>query len=380
MAAVVGLALALSAAVGVGKAAVGGSAAPQASPLAKACGSKIVVQTDWYPEPEQGYLYELAGTNGTLDASHGHYDGTIKGTGVQLEIRAGGPYIAYDDPIAKIHEDSSITLGTASSDDVLQNSGSLPVVSIVAPNEFSPLILMWNPQKFPNVHHFADIKATGAPVLVFPGGTYVNFLEGRGWISSSQVDTSYDGSPARFVSADGGIFQQGYITSEPYKYEHQISQYNKPVSYLLVRNAGYAPYSETLVARPQDVTAKAACFKLLVPLVQQAVVDYAKNPTPVNRKLEQIVTTMNTSWQLSPSADAYNTATQLKYKIISNGSDCTLGNFSMNRLQVLINTVLPIYKAQGLSTANPNVKPSDVATNRFVKPAIGLPAKGCPKR
>src|SRR4029077_10709621 len=90
----------------------------------------------------------------------------------------------------------------------------LPLVSIVAPDEFSPQILMWNPQKL-HITKFADIKPSGAKVLVFAGGAYIDYLVGRGWIGQNQVDTSYDGSPARFVAADGAIVQQGFVTSEP---------------------------------------------------------------------------------------------------------------------------------------------------------------------
>lgn len=372
----IGLALVLSLAIGIGTA-VAGKSSPAASPLRAACGSKIVVQTDWFPEPEHGFLYQLAGTNGTLDTKKGHYTGTIKGTGVQLEIRAGGPFTGFQQPISQMYQDSSITLGYATSDEEIQLAKKLPLVSVVAPDEFSPQILMWNPKKFPNVHRFADIKGTGAKVLVFAGGVWVDYLVGRGWVDQKQVDTSYDGSPARFVSSDGAIFQQGFATSEPYQYQHEISQYGKPVSYLLIKNSGYVPYPQTLAVRRADLKKLGPCLKLFVPLVQRAQVAYTKNPKPVNDKLTQIVTALNTFWKLTPGGNAYNSATQRKLGIVSNGPDCTLGNFSMKRLQQVIGQINPIFKAKGLDTINPNLKASDIATNRFVNPKIGLPKKGC---
>jgi len=374
---VVGVALLASLAVGISHATASKTSAA-VSPLQKACGSKIVVQTDWFPEPEHGFLYQLAGTNGTTDTKKGRYTGTIKGTGVQLEIRAGGPFTGFQQPISQMYQDSSITLGYATSDEEIQLAKKLPLVSIVAPDEFSPQILMWNPQKL-NIKKFSDIAATGAPVLVFAGGAYIDYLVGRGWINAKQVDTSYDGSPARFVSTDGAIVQQGFATSEPYQYEHDISAYGKPVSYLLIKNSGYIPYPQTLAVRAADLKPKAACWKLLVPLVQQAQVDYMKNPKPVNAKLEQIVTSLNTFWKLSPGGDAYNTATQRRLGVVSNGPDCTIGNFRMKRLQEVINQVLPIFKAKGLDTINPNLKAANIATNQFINPKIGLAKKGCPK-
>ena len=305
---------ALGVGLGLGQAATGGTAA---TPLSKACGSKIVIQTDWFPEPEHGALYQLAGVNGTTDKDKGRYTGSVQG--VQVEIRAGGPYTGFQQPISQMYQDSSITMGYVNSDEGIQLSKKLPTVAIVAPLEFSPQILMWNPQKL-NITKFNDIsnKYPSTPVVVFAGGVWVDYLIARGWVSKAQVDTSYDGSPARFVAKDGAFLQQGFVTSEPYQYQHDIAQYGKPVSYLLIKNSGYVPYPEPLAVTPAVLKAKAACFKLLVPLIQKAQVDYIKNPGPVNAKLEDIVKTLNSFWQLSPGGDAYNVATQKKLGIVQN--------------------------------------------------------------
>ncbi len=375
----IGAALAVSLAIGIGQAAAGKQSRAATSPLRQACGPKLVVQTDWFPEPEHGFLYQLAGTNGTLDTKKGRYTGTIKGTGVRLEIRAGGPFTGFQQPISQIYQDSSIDVAYATSYEQIQLAKKLPLVSIVAPDEFSPQILMWNPQKL-NIKRFADIKGTGAKVLVFAGGAWIDYLVGRGWVDQKQVDTSYDGSPARFVASDGAIIQQGFVTSEPYLYEHDIAAYGKPVSYLLIKNSGYVPYPQTLAVRAADVRKRAACWKLFVPLVQRAQVDYMRSPKAVNDKLLQIVTALNTFWKLTPGGNAYNTAAQRRFGIVSNGPDCTLGNFNLKRLQQVINQVNPIFQQKGLDTIDPELKASQIATNQFIDPRIGLAKKGCPKR
>jgi hypothetical protein len=362
---------------GLGHAATRADGAAAASPLRNACGSKIVIQTDWFPEPEHGAVYQLAGTKGSFDKKKGRYTGSAQG--VAIEIRAGGPFTGFQQPISQIYQDSSITLGFATSDEQIQLGKKLPLVSIVSPFEYSPQILMWNPQKL-NIKRFADIKNTNAKVLVFAGGAWIDYLEGKGWVSSSQVDTSYDGSPARFVGADGGIVQQGFATSEPWQYQHDITQYGKPVKYLLIKNSGYQPYPQTLAAKPSTISAKANCFKLLVPMVQRAQVAYAKNPKPTNRLLEKLVTELDTFWKLTPAGDAYNAATQKRLGLVSNGPDCTLGNFSLKRTQTVINRVLPIFKAKGLDTINPNLKAQNIVTNRFIDPKIGLAKKGCKRK
>jgi len=367
---------AATAACAVGISGAYGSGRAAAPSLKSVCGDKIVVQTDWFPEPEHAAVYQLAGTNGSFDKGKGRYTGTIGKTGVKLEIRAGGPFTGFQQPISQLYQDSSITLGFVNSDEAVRSSRTLPTVAIVSPLEFSPQILMWNPQKL-NIKRFQDIANSNAKVLVFEGGVWVEYLESRGWIRKSQVDTSYDGSPSRFITSDGAIVQQAFVTSEPYDYEHVISQYGKPVSYLLVRNSGYVPYPEALAAKPDVVRKMRPCFKQLVPLVQKAEVDYMANPKPTNAKLVDIVTQLNTFWKLTPGGVAYNAATQKKLKLVQDGPDCTLGNFSMKRLQGVVNQLLPIYKADNVDTFKDGLKASDVATNEFIDPKIGLPKAGC---
>jgi hypothetical protein len=360
---------------GLGVAHAGGSATP--SPLRKACGAKIVVQTDWFPEPEHGALYQLAGVNGTVDAKKGWYTGKIGNTNVSLEIRAGGPFTGFQQPISQMYQDSSITLGYVNSDEAIQQSKNLPTVAIVAPLEFSPQILMWNPEKL-SISRFQDVGNSGAKVLVFEGGVWIDYLVARGWINQSQVDTSHDGSPTRFVASEGAIVQQGFATSEPYQYQFDIKEWGKPVKFLMIKNSGYVPYAEPLAAKPDVVNAKRACFKLLVPLIQQAQVDYMAKPGPVNDKLVDIVTEQKTFWVLSKAGNAWNTQQQAKLGIVQNGPNCTLGDFNQKRMQQLINLLKPIYTAKGIDTFDPNLKAATIGTNEFIDPKIHLKTAKCP--
>lgn len=371
-----GLVLAAVLAVGFGIAQAASGSAKATSPLQKACGNKIVVQTDWFPEPEHGALYQLAGTNGTLDAKRGRYTGQIGKTGVQLEIRSGGPFTGFQQPISQLYQDSSITIGYVTTDEAVQLSKKLPTVAIVAPLEFSPQILMWNPQKL-SISRFQDIANSGAKVLVFEGGVWVDYLVSRGWVNKNQIDTSYDGSPTRFVASDGAIVQQGFATSEPYQYLHDIKQWGKPVKYLMIKNSGYVPYPQALAAKPDVVKSKRACFKLLVPLVQKAQVDFLAKPAAVNDKLVQIVDDMKTFWVLTKAGNAWNADQQRKLGLVQNGPNCTLGDFNMKRTQQLINLLKPIYTAKGLDTFDPNLKAAQIVTNEFINPKIGLKSKRC---
>ena len=372
--AVTTLVVAMVAGLGIAQAATQGSTAT--SPLRKACGEKISVQTDWFPEPEHAALYQLAGTKGSLDAKKGWYTGQIGKTGVNLEIRAGGPFTGFQQPISQMYQDSSITLGYVNSDEAIQLSKKLPTVAIVAPLEFSPQILMWNPQKL-NISKFQDIGNSGAKVLVFEGGVWIDYLIARGWVNKNQVDTSYDGSPTRFVSSDGAIVQQGFATSEPYDYEFNIKQYGKPVKYLMIRSSGYVPYPEPLAATPAVLKAKRACFKLLVPLIQKAQVAYMVSPTAVNNKLVEIVTDLKSFWVESSAGNAWNAKEQRRLGIVQNGPNCTLGDFNQKRMQQVINLLKPIYAAKGLDTYDPDLTAAKIGTNEFIDPKIGMKTPKC---
>lgn len=363
------LAAALVAGLGIAQAASERTSAT--SPLRNACGAKISIQTDWFPEPEHAALYQLAGVNGKVDAKKGWYTGQIGRTGVELEIRAGGPFTGFQQPISQMYQDTSITMGYVNSDEAIQLSKKLPTVAIVAPLEFSPQILMWNPEKL-NINRFQDIGNSGAKVLVFEGGVWIDYLIARGWINKSQVDTSYDGSPTRFIASDGNIVQQGFATSEPYQYQYDIKQWGKPVKFLMIRSSGYVPYAEPLAVKPDVLRAKRACFKLFVPMVQKAQVDYMAKPGPVNDKLVDIVTELKTFWVLTKAGNAFNTVQQRRLGIVQNGPNCTLGDFNQKRMQQLINLLKPIYTAKGIDTFDPNLTAAKIGTNEFIDPKIGL--------
>ena len=116
--------------------------------------------------------------------------------------------------------------------------------------DISQVVLMWDPKQHPNWQTIADIGQTATKVLYYQGATYMDFLVGSGILRRSQVDASYDGTPSRFVAAGGKVAQQGYVTNEVYSYQHEITQWKKPVAWALVADAGYPVYPETLAIRP----------------------------------------------------------------------------------------------------------------------------------
>ena len=95
---------------------------------------------------------------GKLDVKKGAYKGPLGKTGVDLEIRAGGPFIGQQTVQSLMYQDDSITLGLVHTDDAVRFSKQLPTVSVVAPLEHSPLALVWDPTK----HNFNSWKESAS--------------------------------------------------------------------------------------------------------------------------------------------------------------------------------------------------------------------------
>jgi hypothetical protein len=342
-----------------------------AGDLTDVCPSPLVVQTDWFPEPEHGGLYQLIGPDGDANAGDGVYTGPLGDTGIDLEIRAGGPFLGGQSTSAQMYADPDIFMGYVATDELIKDSGDQPLVSVVSPLEKSPQILMWDPEAFPDIEDFSDIGATGAPVLYFEGSAYMDFLVGKGFINEDQLDASYDGAPSRFVTEQ--VFQQGFASNEPYKYENDIDEWKKPVDYLLIDDAGYKIYPSSLSVRPERVTDDADCLKAVVPLMQQAQVDYMADPQPINDMFLDYVDAMASFWTLSADGNTDAVKVMADEGLVSNGPDDVIGNFDMDRVQTLIDDSVPIFEDVGVESMKDGVTAEDVVTNEFIDDTIGLP-------
>lgn len=338
--------------------------------LTDVCPNPLVVQTDWFPEPEHGGLYQLIGPDGEQNGGEGVYSGPLGDTGIDLEIRAGGPFLGGQTTTAQMYADDSIHMGYVSTDESIQSSAEQPTVAVVSPLDKSPYILMWDPEAFPDIKTFEDIGATGAPVLYFEGTQYMNYLVGAGLLEEDQIDASYDGSPTRFVTED--VFQQSFASNEPYKYENDIAEWGKPVEYLLVHEAGYEVYPSSISVKPELIEEEAACLEAVVPLMQQAQVVYIEDPEPVNLMMLDYVEAIASFWTLSEAGNADAVEVMLDEGLVGNGPDDTIGNFDVERVQTLIDDVVPVFQDRGIDSIKEGLTAEDIVSNEFIDDSIGL--------
>jgi hypothetical protein len=343
--------------------------------LAGVCPSTVVLQTNWFPEAEHGVAYRLVGPGYRVDAGRKRVSGPLvdggQDTGVRVEVRAGGPAVGFQSSAALMYQDPAITLGMLQSDEIIQLSKSQPVVGVVAPLELDPQILLWDPKVHPDWHTIADIGQTSERVLYFQGSSYMEYLVGAGILRRSQIDGSYDGSPARFVASGGGIAVQGYATDEPYLYEHELKAWDKPVAFQLIVDTGYPNYANVLAVRADQKARLSPCLERLVPILQRAQVDFVRDPGPTLDLIVRLDRAYKGGFVYSPGLARFAVGELRKLGIVDNGHDATLGNFDDARMRRLIGIVAPIFAGQR-KPIRPNLTPGDVVTNEYIDPSIGL--------
>lgn len=341
-------------------------------PLAGVCPATVVIQTDWYATPERAAAFQLVGPDGTVDVNKGSYTGPLGDTGINVEVRLGGPFLGGQPVPAQMYQDTSITLGFVPTDDAIRAQEEFPVTGVFASLDVNPQIIMWDPATY-QVESWKDIPGTKAPVVYSEGKIFMDYLVANGYVSKEQADASFDGTPSRFVAERGKVMQQGYVSNEPYRWAHDVEGWRKPTDYLLVHESGYEIYPHAWSVRSGELDALRPCLTELVPMLQQAQVDYISDPDPVNAALLRIAETIPDGPPMTAAGNTDSVKVQVAENIVGNGPDDTLGNFDTARVDRVIAGVTPILRDRGDRIAD-GLTAADLVTNEFIDPAIGLPA------
>lgn len=350
------------------------------TPLADVCPNPFIIQKDWLAQAEHGGLYQMIGAGGEM--SQGKYQGSLGTTGIDLVILEGGGGVGLGDgetAYSALYMGNSKAgvvphLGFQELDNAFIFSKQFPVVGVVTPLDKSPTALFWDRATYPDGFKSIDdlkafaasgkgkiyvstIKRTFGKYLVDQGVPADVFLEG------------YRGDGENFVVNNGTWLNQGFVTGEVYKFSHG-NNWGKPIDYLLMSDVGYVNYTGMLSVATNRLEELAPCLEKLVPIIQQAEVDYVTDPAEVNG----LITAFNEAgysagyWKTDAGLMTYATKALVESGVISNGSNDTLGDFDMERVATLFDLV-----KNGLDErADPGVTPESVVTNRFIDPSIGL--------
>ncbi len=347
--------------------------------LSADCPATIVIQTDWNPEAEHGHLYELLGDDYTVDADLKSVAGPLMAsgeyTGVDVEVRSGGPAIGFATVTSQMYSDDSITIGYVSTDEAIQLSAEFPTTAVFAPLDKTPQMIMWDPETYPDVTDISSLGTalteSGGVVRYFGGAAYMEYLISSGQFDASVVDGSYDGTPANFVAAGGTDAQQGFGSAEPYIYENEVADWAKPVAYDYISNAGWDIYSSSISVRSADLADMTPCLTKLVPVLQQATVDYFGDSAATDALILDLVTQFDNGWVYSEGVAEFSIATQLEDGLVGNGTDSAVGNFDDDRMAAFLELAAPVFESIGNPPAD-GLTAEDIYTNEFIDDAIGL--------
>lgn len=366
-----------------------GSAADQAAPssdltigsvdLSADCPATIVVQTDWNPEAEHGHLYEMIKDDFTVDANTKAVTGPLMSdgeyTGVNLEIRAGGPAIGFQTVSAQMYQDDAITLGYVSTDEAIQLSSTTPTKAVMAPLDISPTMVMWDPETYPDVKTIQDVapalEGNGGVWRYFDGSAYIEYLKSAGLATPAILDGSYDGTPSNFVAAGGKDMQQGFASAEPYVYQNEVSAWGKPVEFALIHDSGWQTYQSSMSVKAADFEELSPCLTALVPVLQKAGVAYYADPTAANDLILQLVEEYDTGWTYTQGVADYSVKTQIDLGLVGDGPDSTYGNFDDARFADFFDKASTVYTDLGTPPAD-GYTPEDLYTNEFIDTSISF--------
>ena len=198
--------------------------------------AKVVLQADWYPQPEHG----------------GFYTALVKGyyqdEGLDVSIQPGSPYLSPYKQVAA----GAAQFGMGASDRVLESvADGQPLVAVAATMQHDPQGIMVRNSS--PVRTFADLN--GHTVAVQAGSTWFRYLRNRYQLKDVR-EVPATMSVANFI-ADPNYIQQAFATSEPFF----AKMAGVDAHVLLVSDSGFAPYrvmmtNQDFLKQHPDVVAK----------------------------------------------------------------------------------------------------------------------------
>jgi NitT/TauT family transport system substrate-binding protein len=289
----------------------------------------IVLQTDWYPQPEMGGFYQA------------QMQGLYKAQGLDVTIVPGGPFVIGDQQVAT----GAAQFAMGSSDQVLGSvSRGIPLVAVAATMQQDPQALMLHANS--PVHSFSDLE--NHSVAAKPGSVWLEYLISRYHLHSvRQIPATF--SIANFIQ-DPTYIQQCFVTSEPYF----ARKAGADVRTLLISNSGYQPYrvyytSRSFLSEHPDIVAK------FVKASTQGWKNYLQDPSLVDAQISKLNPAM------SPGQMQFSVQT-LKDQHFIDGArtpDSHLGHFTAERWTNMYQQLVDLKV-----TANP-IDPATAYTLQF---------------
>ena len=133
---------------------------------------KIILQTEWYAEPEQGGFY------------HALIEGYYQEAGLEVEIRQGGPNAIAVEKVATGKADFALS---RSDDAIVYAARKLPVLVVMATMQRDAQALLLHEEN--PVETFSDLN--GKTIMATPGAPWIKILKNRYGIEFDTIPNDY---------------------------------------------------------------------------------------------------------------------------------------------------------------------------------------------
>jgi NitT/TauT family transport system substrate-binding protein len=232
--------------------------------------TKIILQADWYPQPEHGGFYTAI--------AKGYY----AAEGLDVSVQPGGPYVSVEKQVSS----GAAQFGMSSSDKILESiADGQPLIAVAATMQHDPQGIMV--RRDSSIHSFADLN--GHTVAIKTGSTWWEYIEKRYQLNNvHEVPAMMN--VANFV-ADPNYVQQAFATSEPFF----AQQAGIPTRVMLTSDAGYSPYRVMFTTR-DFLAQNPVVVGKFVRASLQGWRDYLTDPSAAHAMIAKLNPALNQNW------------------------------------------------------------------------------------
>jgi NitT/TauT family transport system substrate-binding protein len=235
-----------------------GLAAPMLLPIARRPHAqtldRLSFNTDWRAQAEHGGYYQAIAA------------GIYRKHGIDCDLRPGGPSLNISQLLLAGRVDMIMSNSYEAFTYVREKA---PFFTIAAIFQKDPQVLIAHPGS--GITRFDQLK--GHTLLIGNGGrvTYWPYLRKKYRLSDSQL-RPYTFNSAPFL-ADPNAVQQGFLSSEPYSIAKALG---KPPEVMLIADAGFGAYQETIAISRKLATAKRELIQRFVDATLEGWAQYLK--------------------------------------------------------------------------------------------------------
>lgn len=271
----------------------------------------LIVQTDWYAQPEHGGFYQAV--------AKGYY----REVGLEVSIAQGGPSVSgIKLPTGRVQ------FGIGRGDDaIVQIARDIPVVIVAALMQHDPQALLLHKENPTN--SFKELA--GKSVMTVPGANWIAYVQQKYHIQFSVTPMNF--GMAQFM-ADPNFIQQCFVTDEPF-YVEKNGGHPKT---LLLADSGFDPY-RVIMGNADFVKAHPDITRAFVAATIRGWNDYMNgDPTLANAEIAR------RNLQMTPDFIAYTVKTMRTNRLIEGDprkGEAT-GRLTRARLQALIDILEPM--------------------------------------